>query len=67
MSESLRRSYRLYRPDAPLLSWVRQQKIPLIVHRHDFNQLLQAGVQNVDTLPHGGPQPGEVWIELQNG
>ena len=64
MSESSGPSYRLYRPDLPLAIWVRQQAGPVIVHKRDLEPLQQAGVPNVGRLEHGGPQPGEAWVEV---
>ena len=58
-------SYRLYRPEVPLPVFVRQQAGPVIVHRRELAPLQQAGVPNVAALPHGGPQPGEAWVEQQ--
>lgn len=56
--------YRLYRPEIPLLDWVRQQARPVIVHKQDLAMLHKAGVPNIATLPRGGPQPGEAWVQL---
>lgn len=56
--------YRSVRPDEPLPAWVSRQTHTVVVHRRDLTQLQEAGVTNVTTLPHGGPQPGEAWVEL---
>ena len=56
--------YRGERPEIPLPVYVRQHAGPVIVHRADLPQLQQAGVPNAVTLPYGGPQPGEVWVQL---
>ena len=50
----------------PAGNWVRQQAGPVvIVHKRDLERLQQAGVPNVVRLEYGGPQPGEVWVQVQ--
>jgi hypothetical protein len=59
--------YRYVRPETPLAAWVeRQPGKKIIVHKKDLAVLLAAGHTNVAALSHGGPQPGEAWIEAQS-
>lgn len=60
--------YTSLRPDPPLVEWIkRQQPGTVVVHRRDLPRLQAAGLTNVTALPHGGPQPGEVWRPLEGG
>jgi hypothetical protein len=56
-------SYRSYMPDpgTTLISLARALHTAVVCHRRDLEALTAAGIP-AETLAHGGPQPGELWV-----